>query len=44
MNVKLTNLDKLNIKFKRYILQWKVKDIAEKFNVNVRTIYRVLKD
>ena len=44
MNCKLTRLDKLNIKFKRYILKWKVKDIAERFKVNVRTVYRVLKD
>jgi transposase len=43
MNNKLTKLDNLNIQFKRYILQWKIKDIAKRFQVTERTIYRVLR-
>ena len=42
MNSKLTKLDRINIQFKRYILQWKIKDIAKRFQVTQRTIYRVL--
>ena len=41
MNVKLSGFDRIGIKWKR-LLGWKIKDLANRYEVTTRTIYRVL--
>ena len=42
MNVKLSKFDRLGIKLKRMV-GWKIENIANRYSVTTRTIYRVLK-
>ena len=42
MNVKISTFDRIGIKLKR-LLGWKIKDLAKRYNVTTRTIYRALK-
>ena len=41
MNKKLSNFDRMGIKLKR-LLGWKIKELATRYSVTTRTIYRVL--
>jgi Mor family transcriptional regulator len=41
MNVKLTGFDRTGIKVKRFF-GWKIRELAERYKVTQRTIYRVL--
>ena len=41
MNVKLSKFDRFAIKMKR-LFGWKIKEIATRYSVTTRTIYRVL--
>ena len=42
MNIKLSKFDRFAIQIKR-LLGWKIKDLAERYSVTTRTIYRVLR-
>jgi len=42
MNVKLSKFDRIAIQLKR-LLGWKIKELAKRYSVTTRTIYRVLK-
>ena len=42
MNKKLSGFDRIGIQIKR-ILGWKIRELAERYKVTTRTIYRVLK-
>ena len=42
MNVKLSRFDRIGIKLKR-LFGWKIKELAERYKVTTRTVYRVLK-
>ena len=42
MNVKISRFDKIGIQLKR-LLGWKIKELATRYDVTTRTIYRVLK-
>jgi transposase len=42
MNIKLSKFDRIAIQIKR-LLGWKIREIAERYNVTTRTIYRVLR-
>ena len=41
MNVKLSGFDRIGIKFKR-LFGWKIRELAERYKVTTRTVYRVL--
>ena len=41
MNIKLTGFDRIGIKWKR-LIGWKIREIAKRYRVTTRTIYRVL--
>ena len=41
MNVKLSGFDRIGIKLKR-IFGWKINELAKRYKVTARTIYRVL--
>lgn len=43
MNVKLSKFDRIAIQIKR-LFGWKIKELAKRYSVTTRTIYRVLKN